>query len=209
MFVEMILFVFALCTDTFLAGVAYGADHIRISFKKTLLINGICSSCLGVSLLSGNMIDKCISESFTRTICFISLLCIGIFKCIHAFLRSFLSRHMDNEELEFSMSGIRCIVRIYDDPLAADADKSKTLSWKEAVLFALAMSVDSFLFGTLAAFMKISIVLTVFLTFLTGESFLCLGSLLGRIVINHTKYNISWLGGVLFIFLAFWKTFLS
>lgn len=208
MIAEVLLLVCALCTDTLIAGMAYGTEKIRIPFRLTVLINGICSGCLGAALVCGGWIDGWISENFTKMICFVSLLFIGTLKLFGSCMRSYLKKHINmSKNICFSLSGLKCIISVYADPLSADADKSKVLTWKEGILFALAMSVDGFIAGTLAAFMKIPTVLTMAAAFFVGEIFLYLGIATGRCTARHMKTDLSWLGGAIFIFLAFWKTF--
>ena len=70
MFLHIFLLVSALCLDTFVASAAYGTNQVRLSWKQILAVNGICSLCLGISLLFGNLLDRIIPETFTREICF-------------------------------------------------------------------------------------------------------------------------------------------
>lgn len=206
MMIETFLLVAALCIDMGIAAVAYGTEQISVPFRQTVLISGICSGCLGISLIFGTWLDSRISESFTKGICFVSLLCIGIFKLSVSYIRSNLRRHVAlHRDICFSFSDLKCILSIYADPVNADTDCSKTLSWKESALFAFAMSIDSLIAGTLAAFMKIPAGFTVMVSFIIGELFLYSGIMIGRKLTKYTKADLSWLGGFLFLFLAFWK----
>lgn len=206
MLIEIFLLVSALCIDMWIAAIAYGAEQIRIPFRQTIMINGICSGCLGASLLLGTWIDSRISENFTKGICFVSLLLIGLFKLFDSYIRNYLKKHVTlHKNICFSISNLKCILSIYADPVNADADCSKFLSWKESALFAFAMSIDSLIAGTLAAFMKIPIGPTILLAFVIGELFLFLGVIVGQKITKYSKIDLSWLGGALFIFLAFWK----
>lgn len=47
---QSLILVFALCTDTFVASLAYGANQVHVSWGKVALLNGICSGCLGAAL---------------------------------------------------------------------------------------------------------------------------------------------------------------
>lgn len=206
MVLETFFLVSALCLDMWVAGIAYGTENIHISFHQTVLINSICSGCLGISLLLGTWIDSQISESFTKGICFISLLIIGFYKLLHSYIQSYIIKHTDlHKEINFSVFDLKCILNVYADPVYADTDQNKHLSWKEAILFSLAMSLDSLIAGTLAAFMKIPIRFAVILSFCIGELFLYLGIFIGRKITRYTNLSFSWLGGGLFLFLAFWK----
>ena len=45
-----LILVFALCTDTFVASLAYGANRVHVGWGKVALLNGICSGCLGLEM---------------------------------------------------------------------------------------------------------------------------------------------------------------
>ena len=66
MILNIFLLVSALCLDTFVASAAYGTNQIRLSWNKIAVINGICSLCLGLSLLFGSILDSWIPETITK-----------------------------------------------------------------------------------------------------------------------------------------------
>ena len=68
-----LILVFALCTDTFVASLAYGANRVHVGWGKVALLNGICSGCLGLALGLGNVISSVLPGDVTRIICFVSL----------------------------------------------------------------------------------------------------------------------------------------
>lgn len=206
MFLNIFLLVFALCLDTFVASAAYGTNQVHLSAGQIAVINGICSLCLGVSLMFGTLLDSWIPESFTRGICFISLMLLGFLKLADSSIKRYLRRHRQlNKNIHFSFSQLRFIINIYSDPLEADADESHDLTWKEVIFFSLAMSIDSLAAGTMAAFMKISVPITVITAFVMGVLFTCMGLLLGRKISAHCPRDLSWIGGILFIVLAILK----
>ena len=89
--------------------------------------------------------------------------------------------------------------------MEADEDASKSLSAKVAVFLAFAMSIDSLVAGTLAAFLKIHTGLTIFTAFCMGTAMMYTGLFIGRKLSARKEVDLSWLGGALFIFLAFTK----
>ena len=203
MLLHILLLVSALCVDTFVASAAYGTDRIFLSQKQIAAINGICSLCLGISLLFGTLIDSWIPETFTKEICFFSLLLLGLLKLADSAIRRYLKHHKNIcQDFHFTFSQLRFIIHIYGDPVNADMDQSHDLSWKELVFFSLALSIDSLITGTMAAFLKISIPLTVGVCFLMGELFTYLGLLLGQKISSRCPKDLSWVSGLLFILLA-------
>lgn len=183
MLLNIFLLVSALCLDTFVASVAYGINQVALSKSQIAVINGICSLCLCISLLFGTFIDSLIPESFTKEICFFSMLALGCFKLIHAVIHP-------------------CA---YSEPAKNDDDRTLFLSWHEVIFFSLAMSLDSLVAGTMAAFLKISVLLTTAAAFLLGELFTYTGLWIGNRISRRFPKDLSWVGGILFIILAVLK----
>lgn len=206
MLLHIFMLVSALCLDTFAAFAAYGAGRIDISHTKILMVNVICSLCLGFALLFGTTLDSLIPETFTKTICFVSLMLLGILKLADSSIRSFLRLHKPlHKNIGFCLSHLHFVIDIYSDPMAADTDQNQHLSWKEAVFFSFAMSADSLIAGTMAAFLKVPTALTVLAAFLMGEALSYLGLFMGHKISSHCPKDLSWLGGILFLLLAFLK----
>lgn len=207
MILHIFLLVIALCLDTFVASAAYGTNQVTLSHRQITLFNGICSFCLGVSLLFGTLLDSWIPETFTKRICFFSLLLLGCVRLFDSAIREYLRHHkFVHKNASFHFSHLCFIIDIYGDPMEADADRNKSLSWKELFFFSMAMSVDSLFAGTMAAFMKISIPLTVAIAFVMGEVFTYLGLYLGKRISSRCPKDLSWIGGILFLILAVVKS---
>lgn len=205
MFGSLIL-VFALCTDTFVASLAYGANKVHVTWGKIALLNGICSGCLGLALGMGNLIDAVIPENLTKIICFVCLFMLGLAKLLDYSIKACINRNSHiRRDLSFSLSGLKVIVSIYGDPLAADADGSLSLGWKETVFLAFAMSIDSLVAGTMAAFLNIPTFTTLIMSFIIGIGVMYAGLRLGGRVAARWKCDLSWISGVLLIILAVTK----
>lgn len=206
MILHIFLLVVALCMDLFVASIAYGAGRISFSWKQAVAVNGICSLCLGVSLLFGSLIDGWISEKFTKEICFFSLLLLGCLKLADAGIRRYVREHKEiNRKIHFSFSRLRFLITIYGDPLEADADRNAMLSWREVFFFSFAMSIDSLIAGTMAAFLKISVLFTVCTAFFMGILFTWFGLFIGRRIGRNDPGDLSWVSGLLFLLLAVLK----
>lgn len=202
MALKIILLVTALCIDTFVSCAAYGANGIFFTAKQIAVMNGICSFCLGIALTFGIFIDHWVPEQFTREICFFSLLFLGCMKLADSSIRQYLRRHKKiHKNIGFVFSQLHFLLTIYSDPMEADADRNCSLSWKEVILFSLAMSIDSLITGTMAAFLKLPVLPAMCAIFLIGEIFAYMGFWIGKKV-SHCPGDLSWLGGVIFIILA-------
>ena len=146
---------------SFVASLAYGANRVHVGWGKVALLNGICSGCLGLALGLGNVISSVLPGDVTRIICFVSLFLLGFIKFLDYSIKAYINRHCCiRRNLSFSLSGLKVIVNIYGDPMAADVDGSQSLGWKETVFLALAMSIDSLVAGTMAALLDIPVAAT-------------------------------------------------
>lgn len=181
MILNIFLLVTALCLDTFVASAAYGTNGISLTAGQIAVINGICSLCLGSSLLLGNLLDSWIPERFTREICFYSLLFLGCLKLTDSSIRRYLRHHENvHRNIRFAFSQLCFIISIYSDPMKADQNRNQSLSWREVLFFSLAMSIDSLVSGAMAAFLKIPVLPTMAVSLLMGELFTYLGLWTGK-----------------------------
>lgn len=203
---QILVLCLALCMDEFVASIAYGADGISINWKETGVMNGICSACLGAALCFGTALTAVVPENLTKAICFTSLFILGAIRLADSLIKNYINHHYEvRKDIHFSFSQLQFIISIYGNPTAADSDHSQTLSMKETVFLAFAMSIDSLVAGTFAAFLKVHILPTMLAAFLIGVAAMGLGQLLGRKIASRLSWNLSWLSGVLFIVLAFSK----
>lgn len=201
-----LILVLALCTDTFVASLAYGANQIYVTWGKVLLLNGICSGCLALALGMGRVIQAMIPEELALALCCVSLFFLGFVKFLDYGVKAYINRHCRiRKNLSFSLSGLKVIISIYADPMAADADGSQSLGWKETVFLALAMSIDSLAAGTMAAFLEIPTAATLILSFLIGSWLMCVGLWIGKKAAVKWNCDLSWISGVLLMALALMK----
>lgn len=206
MLLNIILLVLALCIDIFVASIAYATNQVYLTRVQIIISNAICSLFLAISLSFGVLLDSLIPETFTREICFFSLLFLGLLKFSDSIIKRFVKRNQNmTKKFHLNFSSLKLIISIYCDPLEADADKNQKLSLKEVIFFSVAMSIDSLIAGTMAAFLKIPVCLTVGSAFALGCLFTVIGQFLGHKISKNSSLDLSWIGGVLFIILAFSK----
>lgn len=205
---DVILLALALCTDTFVASIAYGTNGITVGFKRVLLLNGICAGILFLALGVGSWLDTIIPEKFTLTICVFCLILMGVAKLLDYFIKRYINKHLRiQKDICFSFSSIKFIVRIYGDPMEADNDGSKSLSYQETAYLGFAMSIDSLIAGTMAAFLKVHVGGMILSVFFVGILVMYLGLAIGRKIAMHCEWDLSWLSGILFIGLGISKLF--
>ena len=202
--VQAILFCLALCTDTFVAGMAYGADGVDIDGKKTALMSAVSTACLGAALGFGTLLRTLVPEGTARLVAFVSLFLLGCIRLSDSLIKNYINRRCGvRKDIHFSFSRLRFILSIYGNPAEADADRNRVLSMKEAVFFGLAMSIDSLTAGTFAAFLHLPAGFTLAVCFLFGLAALAGGQCLGRRLASRSRRDFSWAGGLLFLALAF------
>ena len=166
---QAILFCLALCTDTFVAGMAYGADGVDIDGRKMALMSAVSTACLGAALGFGTLLRTLVPEALVRLVAFVSLFLIGCIRLSDSLIKNYINRRCGvRKDIHFSFSRLRFILSIYGNPSEADADRNRVLSMKEAVFFGLAMSIDSLAAGTFAAFLHIPVGFTLAVCFLSG-----------------------------------------
>ena len=201
---QAILFCLALCTDAFVASIAYGADAVRIDWKQMGLMNAISSACLGAALSFGTLLRTLVPENAVRLVAFVSLLFLGCIRLSDSLIKNYINRHCGvHKDIHFSFSRLRFILSIYGNPSEADEDRNRVLSMKEAAFFGFAMSIDSLAAGTFAAFLQIPVFFTLAVSFLFGMAAQACGQRIGKGLAARSRRDFSWVSGLLFLALAF------
>ena len=203
---QIIMLCLALCTDAFVASVCYGAGGIFIDWKRIGIMNGIGCLCLGSALCFGTAVSMLMSEQMSSGVCIASLFLLGILRLSDSLIKNYISRHCEmRRDIRFSFSGLRFILSIYADPVAADSDCNRMLSLRETVFLGFAMSIDSLAAGAFAAFLRMPVFLTLLVAFVSGCGAMGIGQSVGRRLARRLRRDISWVSGALFILLALGK----
>ena len=77
---EILLLVTALSVDAFAAGFAYGVSKIKVPFISVIIVTGISSLILVISLLAGNVVSSLIPGNLTSYFSFLLLFVLGLVK---------------------------------------------------------------------------------------------------------------------------------
>ena len=77
---ESLILVLALCIDTFVAGIAYGTDRIKIPLSSNIVITTVCSLFLALSLSLGSLLKEFMSPSFASILSFALLFSLGVLR---------------------------------------------------------------------------------------------------------------------------------
>lgn len=204
---EAVLFTLALSTDALIASLAYGSNKIKIHWSSALIIAFICTGILGLSLFIGSLIKAIIPEGVLQYISFTILILLGLAKLMDNMIKAFINKYtIIDKELKFTMFNLNFILNIYANPSEADLDQSKTISSREALSLALALSLDSMAAGLGAAIGDINIPAVLLLSIVLTVISIKFGEFIGNKISNKIPF-ISWLGGIILIVVAFLKIF--
>lgn len=203
---EAFVLTFALSIDAFVASFAYGSNKIKIPALSVQIINIICNSVLGLSLLAGSFIRQYIPNQVTISVCFVIMFLLGILNLLDSVTKSVIKKYAGlKKELTFSMFNFKFILQLYADPKKADVDYSGVISPKEAVSLAIALSLDGLAVGFGAAVGNVNGLAVFLCSFIINPLAVYMGCYSGNKIARKLSFNISWLSGILLLALAFFK----
>ena len=202
--IESVIFVTALSTDALIASFAYGSNKIKIPMISVQVISFLCTVVLGVSLLLGTFLKAYIPGSVLHLVSFGILFILGVIKLLDNLIKSAIDKHTTiNKQIKFSLLNLNFILNIYANPDEADVDHSKTLSPREALSLAIALSIDSLVAGVGAALANVSILAVIVSSLILSTLAVKSGEMLGHKLSDKVPFGLSWLSGAILISLAF------
>lgn len=200
------LLVIVVSLDAFVASIAYGSKRINIPFISTLIINLICSFFIAISIVLAVQFRKILPSNFAPILSFLILFSLGVFYLFEVVIKSYLEKKTNkNKELEFRLSNIRFMINIYIDETTADKDYSRELDSREAIYLGTALSLDSLAIGFGSGLVEINYLYLILFSLLVGMVSVRAGLYIGKNLSQNKKVNLSWLAGVILIFLALSK----
>ncbi len=203
-----VLFAAAVSVDSFATGFSYGVAKIRLPAVSILLISLICTLITAAGLLFGGIIAPILPSKAAQIISFLILCSVALFRLFDSMLRSLLRRHPAlSKEMGFSLHGIRFILRVCVDHTAADADCSQTLSPKEAVFLAAALSLDGAAAGVGAGLFPPPFFLSCICSLLFTSTALCGGLWFGKRAAGVCRFDCGIAAGVLLLLMAVSRLF--
>ena len=203
---EAVILASALSMDAFLASFAYGSNKIKIPVLSSQIINIICSLVLALSILIGKLSKPYIPEKMTLLLSFSILFVLGLSKLLDSIIKSKIRKYNKfNKEIKFSMFNIKFILNLYANPEEADIDLSRSLSPKEAISLAMALSLDGLALGFAAVLGNANGLAIILASLITDGIAIILGSYIGNKIASKSNCNLSWLGGLLLIVLGILK----
>lgn len=206
---EALLLTSALSLDALVASFSYGINKIKIPIRSAMIINLICTGLLTASLFLGMALSTVISPVTAKIISCTVLIIIGLMKLFDSLIKKRIKSNKPiDRDIKFKFLSLTFIVKVFAEPEKADFDESKTLSIKEAVPLAIALSIDSLAAGFGAGIVSANVWFIIGFSLITDLFAIYGGSAIGRKIAKVSSVNLSWLSGVILIALAVSKIFL-
>lgn len=203
---ESALLVISLCVDACLASFAYGTNKIKIPVFSGLILTGISTLFLIVSIGFGSIIKGFIPENLTSFICFGVLFILGFMRLFEGLLKQYLNKKATSSgNIELELLHFKLVLNVYADATLADIDHSQTLSAKEALYLGIALSLDSLVIGFSVALASVNILQVTIFSLLFNSVAIILGGVLGSKCAEKLNLDLSWLAGATLILLALLK----
>ena len=187
----------AVCMDTFWGAVSCSMSGITIPKRCAMLISAIGTVFLSISLFCAQLLHGILPESVFRYAGFAILFLLGSTQLMKKILTVLFQKHRPH----WNWKALGLVIDICFDETLADADGSKTISMKEAAAYATALSMDSLASGLGAGIIVSRIPVCLGLSFVFGFVLTVLGCRVGTSC--RKQINLSWLGGVMLLILAF------
>lgn len=195
---KILLLTAAVCTDGFAAAVGIGAAGIKIPAQSSVIISFTGALFLSCSAAFADLIGKFIPERICGAVSFVLLILLGLFNLFQEFFRRLAERLKNGGKVQNPAV-------LFFDGTAADTDNSKSISPREAVALAAALSADSLVTGVSAGLNDLNVPILAVVSFAAGLLSISLGCRLGRKIASSLKINLGWLCGAALIVLAFLK----
>ena len=194
------LLVLIVVIDAFFVSFSYGSQGIRIPWSSALLISGVSTVFLVLSSLGQ------LSREVAVWLSFGILFLLGCLELFQNGLKAALRKRADAvRQLSFRWSGIAFAVTVYLDETKADADCSKNLSPKEALLLGVILSLDALGAGFGCGLSDHDLPLLCGLSLLMHLAVILLGQRFGKKTAGKLPKPLLNLNGVLLILLAFFQ----
>lgn len=202
------LLVLIVVIDAFFVSFSYGSQGIRIPWSSALLISGVSTVFLVLSSLGAAWVGGQLSREVAVWLSFGILFLLGCLELFQNGLKAALRKRTDAvRQLSFRWSGIAFAVTVYLDETKADADCSKNLSPKEALLLGVILSLDALGAGFGCGLSDHDLPLLCGLSLLMHLAVILLGQRFGKKTAGKLPKPLLNLNGVLLILLAFFQLF--
>ncbi|MGF2617348.1 sporulation membrane protein YtaF [Rossellomorea vietnamensis] len=197
----LFMLAFAVSLDSFSTGLTYGLRKMGMPLRSIVIISVCSAGSLLAAMSIGGAAESFLSEGAADRIGGLILIALGAFVLLQFFTTG-KDYAADEEKIlfNFEIESIGLVINILKRPMAADFDRSGTITGVEAVMLGLALSLDAFGAGIGAALLGYSPLLLAFSVMMMSVVFLSAGLRIGKNC-AHMGWvkKVSFLPGVLLI----------
>lgn len=194
----------ALCLDAFAAGFSLGAAKTRVGARAMLVVGAVCTAFLLAAAALGSAAQLIVPPETARAVSFALLLVIGLIKSFESAFKSYLKNRAPlQSKVTVRLFDARFVLSLYIEPERADVDASRSLSPREAVYLAAALSLDGLSAGFGLGLGGADFALLALLSFVSNFLAVALGYFGGRALARALDVDLSRLGGILLVLVAF------
>lgn len=194
-YLETTILIIFLSLDTIIAGISMGIEKIKVTLLSSIILNTISTLFLIVSCYVGKYIIEILPSFISCNLSSFLFIILGINKLIE-YLKESKSSQSKN-----------IIIKIFKEPTLAseiDLDNSKTLSIKELILLASALSIDNLIIGlgitnNILVFIILHFIIGIFLFIIFNRLFFKISF--------FRNINSSLLSSVIFIIIGIYHLF--
>ncbi|MCP3741311.1 sporulation membrane protein YtaF [Rossellomorea sp. BNER] len=202
--ISLLLLALAVSLDSFSTGLTYGLRKMGMPLKSICIISICSAGSLLLAMLLGQAIESFLSPTVADRIGGVILVGLGAF-VLYQFFRPEKDVVPNDEKVlfNFEIKSIGLVINILKRPLAADFDRSGTITGIEAFMLGVALSLDAFGAGIGAALLGYSPLLLAVAVMIMSFLFIYGGLKIGK-VCSHLKWiqRVSFLPGILLILIG-------
>ncbi|AGX05787.1 MULTISPECIES: sporulation membrane protein YtaF [Bacillaceae] len=205
---SLLMLAFAVSLDSFSVGLTYGLRKMSIPLKSILIIACCSAITLITAMTIGHVIESFLSPQAAESLGGILLILLGAW-VLYQFFRPEKSKDVLPHEktiVNFEIKSLGLVINILQKPMAADFDKSGTITGIEAFMLGLALSLDAFGAGIGAAMLGYSPGYLAAAVAAMSSLFVFAGMKIGTIF-SHSSWvqRFSFIPGLLLIVIGIWK----
>lgn len=199
-----LIFLSAVSTDSFTAGLSYGTSKVHIKPLAAAFLIFIPSVTITFMTQVSSLLFSFVPASSFSAFSFLLLFLIGSAKLLESLIRHLAGKYpagIGNWACRIKQLNI--IFTIYFSPEDANKQDTQILSGKEALFLSLALSLDSMLAGMAFSCPPSSLPLFFLLAVLFHFLLFFAGFVLGLLISKKSTLDLSWLSGLFLLLLAF------
>lgn len=168
--------------DTLAAGFAYGANSIKVPLRHIIVFDIISSVTVGIALFFGYIVGNYMPPAMTLGLSIGILVFLGCYKLLQCFITKVKGKTISPRQI----------------------------SWAETITLAVGLSLDGLAVGIGVSIHNVTLVFCLVATLFSlviDLIFFIIGHRIGDKTTKKTRLDLSWLSGVVLIFLGLLKLF--